>query len=336
MMPEFGFPAQPRQAAIKTLVSRLRERSDDARTATVTERHADVTHVLNGRVSELVQMEKSIRDLQGYAEAIALAEGRAATAQRALDQVRASAQQITDTTDLLRTNGTDDDFTTLSTQARGQLGSLVASLNTSFAGRMLFAGDAVDQAPIADAETIMTVSVPFLEAGLTPGAAYANLQNEFFAAGASFDTTLYLGGTGDAPRVEVAPGERVDYAARADETPTRNVLFNMTVLAAAYDQTNSIAADVREGLIALGSEGLRNSIGSIGQVQGRMGTAEARIATIKSRNIASEASLTLSLNELAGADSFEAAVTLRDLENQLEVAFATTSRLANLTLANFR
>ena len=116
----------------------------------------------------------------------------------------------------------------------------------------------------------------------------------------------------------------------------RNILFNMTVMAAAYDETNAIAQDVREGLIVLASEGLRNSIGSVAQMQGRVGTAEARIATMKSRNIASEASLTITLNDLAGADAFEAAVTLRDLESQLEVAFATTSRLANLTLANFR
>lgn len=335
-MPEFGFPAQPRQASIKSLVAQLRERSDDARTATVTERHADVTKVLDGRVSELVQIEKSIRDLQSYAEAIALAEGRAATAQRALDQVRTTAQEITDTADLLRTNGTGDDFITLSTQARGRLDSLVASMNTSFAGRMLFAGDAVDQAPIADADTIMTTSVPFLEAQATPATAYAALQAEFLNAGATFETTFYNGGTGDAAAVEVAPGERVDYSARADETPMRNILFNMTVMAAAYDETNAIAQNVREGLIVLASEGLRNSIGSVAQMQGRVGTAEARIATMKSRNIASEASLTITLNDLAGADAFEAAVTLRDLESQLEVAFATTSRLANLTLANFR
>ncbi|MFK7945801.1 MAG: hypothetical protein AB8B85_23220 [Paracoccaceae bacterium] len=336
MMPEFGFPAQPRQAAIKSLVANLRTRSDESRSAAVTGRHSDVTGELGGRVSELMQMEKSIRDVQTYAEAITLSEGRAATSQRALDQVRASAQEITDTADLLGTNGTSADFGTLSTQARGQLESLVAGMNTSFAGRMLFAGDVVDTAPVADAETIMSASVPFLEGNASAGTAYAALRAEFLGAGATFETALYNGGTDNAPVTEIAPGERVDFSVRADEGPMREMLFNMTVMAAAFDDSNAIDGAAREGLLKLASEGLRNNIGSIAQVQGRVGTAEARIATMKSRNIASEASLTISINELAGADTFEAAITLRDLETQLEVAFSTTSRLANLTLANFR
>ncbi|MEM1298956.1 MAG: hypothetical protein AAGH68_06700 [Pseudomonadota bacterium] len=335
-MPDFGFPAQPRQALIRSTVSNLRDRSDDARVAAVTERFADVTRELDGRVDELMQIEKSIRDLQGYADAIALSEGRAATSQRALDQIRTSAQEISDASTVLRTNGTDQNFETLSGQARGQLNSVIASLNTTFAGRALFAGDAVDTTPIANIDTIMAASVPVLEAAAGANAAYTDLQIEFFGAGNTFETSLYAGGANDAPVTEVGPGERVDYGVRADEDPMRQVLFNMTVLAAAFDKSNAIDDTFREDLLITASEGLRNSIDAVTQVQGRLGTAEARIATVKSRNIASEASLTLTYNDIAGADAFTAAISLNELESQLEVAFATTARLANLSLANFR
>ena len=335
-MPEFGFPAQPRQASIRSMVAEIRARADDARTEAVTERFADLTAELDGRGNEVMQIEKSIQDLQEYAEAIALSEGRATTMQGALDAMRLTAQQITDTADTLRTNGTSRDFESLSEQARAALESLIGSMNVSFAGRSLFAGDAVDTAPIVDADTILTNAEPLLAGGATPLTAYAALDTAFFAAGDLFETTFYVGGTGDAPVTEVAPGERVDYGVRADEDPMRRVLFNMTVMAAAFDTTNGIAGNVREGLLELASSGLRNSIGEIAQIQGRLGSAEARIATMKSRNIASEASLTISFNELAGADSFTAALQLTQLEDQLEVAFTTTARLANLTLANFR
>ena len=336
MMPDFGFPAQPRQASIKTLVAGLRERSDDARVASVTERFADVTNELDGRVSELMQIEKSIRDLQGYSEAIALSEGRASTSQQALEQIRESAQEISDTTDILRTNGTIRDFETLSIQATGQLQSIVANLNSSFAGRNLFAGDAVQTSPIADTDTIIASVLPFLEAATTAPNGYDALRDEFLNAGATFETSIYLGGADEAPVTEVGVGERVDYSVKADQTGIREVLFNMSVMAVAFDQSNAIDPAVREGLLTRASDGLRSSIGAVTQIQSDLGTAEARIATVKSRNIASEASLTITYNDLAGADAFEAALSLRELENQLEIAFSTTSRLANLSLSNFR
>lgn len=336
MMPEFGFPAQPRQASIKSLVSGLRDRSDDARVAATTERFADVTRVLDGRVNELFQIEKSIRDLQGYAESIALAEGRATVMQASLDQIRDSAQVIADTANILQTNGTSRDFASLSDQARGELDSIVASLNVSFAGRALFSGDQADVPPIADSATLLAGSVPFLEAGPTAGLAYDALRIEFFNAGGLYDTSLYLGGAGDAPVTEIAPGERVDYGVKANEDPLRLALFNMVVMSAAYDQTNAIPDTDRKALLEISSAGLRDSIGQVGQIQSRLGSAEARIATMKSRNIASEASLTITYNDLAGADAFDAALTLTQLEDQLEVAFSTTARLSNLTLANFR
>ena len=67
-MPEFGFPAQPRLDLMRRTIADLRARADDARTATVTGRFADLTHVRGGRVGEVMQIEKSIADLHGYAD----------------------------------------------------------------------------------------------------------------------------------------------------------------------------------------------------------------------------------------------------------------------------
>lgn len=335
-MPEFGFPAQPRQASIRSLIANLRDRSDDARFEASTERFADVTRELNGRVNELMQIEKSINDLQGYAEAIALAEGRSTVMQQSMDLITGAAQTIADTADLLLTNGTDRDLATLSAQADAQLDSVIASMNSQFAGRFLFTGDTVDGSAIAEKATVVAASLPFLTAGPSGAISYANLEAQFIGAGGVFDSVVYTGGVGDAALVEVAPGERVAYSAKADETGMRRALFNMVVMSAAFDPTNGIPEGDRRALVREASAGLRESISEIIQIQSRVGSAEARIATIKSRNIASEASLTISYNDLAGADQFAAALSLTQLEDQLEVAFSTTSRLANLTLANFR
>ena len=83
----------------------------------------------------------------------------------------------------------------------------------------LFAGDAGNTQAVAALEVFMSASVTILEAGPTAGAAYANLSVEFSGAGGLFETTFYTGGSGDAPATEVARGERLGFAPKADDSP---------------------------------------------------------------------------------------------------------------------
>lgn len=333
-MPDFGFPAQPRQANLASLISALRNRSDDVRTETVTGRSADPTKKLNGRVNELLQIEKSLGDLQDYAQIIALSESRAATMQAALSTVVGIGNDLADEANLLSTNATDGNLEVLARDAREQFATAIAAFNSEFAGRSLFAGDETGTPALADPDTILTAALGVLEsppAGLT---AYEALEAEFMNPGGLFDTTFYIGGAGSSSKTEVAPGEVVDYSAKADEDPVRRVLFNISVLALANDQSNAITDDRRE-LMKAGADGLRSGLSQLINVQSRIGSAEERIATAKTRNIAAEASLTISYNDLAGRDQFEAILELTEIENQLETAFATSSRLSNLSLLNF-
>ena len=334
-MPEFGFPSQPRNHGMALLIGQLRARSDDVRIESVTGRYADVTAIRRGRVDELMQLEKAISDIANYSEAIALAEARSATMQNALERIGDIAQRLADTTDLLGTNGTMQNSEAVSAQAREEFGSIVSALNAQFAGRPLFAGDGGNGASILDTGSIQALGVPFLEGATSATVAYSNLLSEFTGAGLTFDTSIYLGGTGTAPAAEAAPGERIDYHAKADETPFRTVLANMVALGAAFDMTNAIPDVQRRHLAELASAGLRSDISQIIGIRGRIGAAEERIADLKARNTAAEASLTISFNNLAGADQLNAAIELTELERQLETAFATTARMSNISLVNY-
>lgn len=335
MMPDFGFNPQPRNHSMSLLIEALRGRGDNVRVQSVTGKFADVTAELGGNVNEVMQIEKAIGDLQDYGEAISLAESRATTLQSALQRITGIAQSLADTMDLLGTNGTSQDFEAVSNEARQELGSIVSALNIQFAGRSLFAGDDANGAAILDQDAISALALPFLEGAGSASAAHGDLLSEFTDAGATFDTSIYLGGTGDAPAAEVALGERVDYHAKANETPLRTVLANVVALGAAFDTTNAIPDAQRRQIAELASAGLRSDVSHIIGIQGRVGSAEGRIANIKARNVASEASLTIAFNNLAGADQLDAALELTELERQLETAFATTARMSNLSLVNF-
>ncbi|MEM9059611.1 MAG: hypothetical protein AAGD13_04040 [Pseudomonadota bacterium] len=317
------------------LIASLRERADAVRVQAVTGRFDDVTRELDGNVDGLMQIEKSISDLQTYNEAIALSEARANVTQSALEQMRNVAQSLADTVDLLRTNGTTRDFEAVSATAREDLGSVVSGINAQFAGRPLFSGDDGSGSAITDSATIQTLGVPFLEAQPDAATAYANIMSEFVNPGTTFDTSIYQGGAGDAPQSEVGPGERVDYAVKATEDPLRSILANVVALGAAFDTTNGIPDAQRRQIVEMASEGLRSDISNIIAIQSRVGSAEERIANVKARNAASEASLTIAFNNLAGVDQVESTLELTELERQLETAFATTARLSNLSLVNF-
>ncbi|MEM7060623.1 MAG: flagellin [Pseudomonadota bacterium] len=334
-MPEFGFPAQPRYASMSRLIADLRSRSDDTRVEAVTGRFRDVTSVRRGNVDEIMQLEKSIADLNTFAESIALSETRASIMQANLGTAVDIAQNAADTSILVLSNETEIAAEVFSDRARDDLNALVSNFNANFAGRALFAGDDAGTVALADAETIFTTSVAILEAAPTAAAGYADLQNEFFGAGGAFETMFYQGGAGRAPLTEIAEGQRVDYGVKADEDAIRSALFNTIVFAAAYDRSNTIPDDERRALLQHGSDGMRGAITEMIDVRSRLGTAEARIADVKSRNVAAEAAFTLRFNELAGADTFEAALTLTELDTQLQTAYQTTARLSNLSLANY-
>lgn len=334
-MPEFGFPAQPSMSRMSDLVRRIRKDSEETQTAAVTGRPADLAAALEGRVSEAMLIEKALIDLEQYGQAIALAEARAGVTQQSLDQAVQLGQELTGSVSSVLTNGTVENLKIVSEEGRAMLEGTVSALNARFGGRSLFGGDLGDGTALADADTIYAASAAVLAAGATPAGAYAALEAEFTGAGGLFETTFYTGGTGDAPLVEVAAGETVSYSVRGDEDALRGTLLNTVVIAAAYDTTNGITDAFRRELMATANEGLREAMDQTVNLQGRLGTAEARIATVKARNIAEDAALTVRFNDLAGADLYEEGLRLSEIEIQLETALYTTARLSRLSLSNY-
>ncbi len=334
-LPAIGFPAQPRHDLMSRLISQIRGRADTARQEAVTGLLADPAAALGGKVSELLGLEQSLAEIAQFREIIGLAESRASAIQGTLDVLRNLAVDlpVSGQTALDANIGAAGETT--SAAARQALGAAISALNVSFGGRRLFAGDAGNAQAVATLEVFMAASVPILEAGPTAGAAYANLSVAFSAAGGLFETTFYTGGSGDAPATEVAPGERLSFAPKADEAPVRALLRDLATLAAAFDPDNAIPESDRRGLAEQAIAGLRNNVAALAGMAGRVGAAEERMATVMTRHQASEAALNLAYIKLAGRDQFEAAAELTQLEAQLQTTYLATARLANLSLVNF-
>lgn len=330
-----GFPAQPRNDLLARLVGQLRGQSDTARQEVVTGLRADPAGALNGKVSELLGVDQSLAEIAQYREIIGLASARAAVTQNTLDVLRDFANELSVSGQTALESNLSTAGEAVSVAARQALGAAISALNVSFGGRRLFAGDAGDSPAVTSAEVFMATSVTILEAGPTAGAAYANLTVGFTTVGGLYDSSLYTGGSGDAPATEVANGERLAYAQRADAAPIRALLRDLVTLAAAFDPGNAIPDDDRRAMAGQAIAGMRNNVSGLIGMAGEVGAAEERMTTVAARNQASEVGLTLAYMSLAGRDQFEAATELTNLETQLETTFLATARLSNLSLVNF-
>ena len=330
-----GFPAQPRNDLMSRLIGQLRQRADIVREETVTGLLADPAKALGGKVSELLDLERSLAEITQYRGIIGQAESRASVIQGSLDLMRDLAVDLHTSGQIALDTGASPAGEAISASAHQALGAVLSALNVSYNGRHLFSGDAGDTLAVATVDVFMSASVTVLEAGPTAGAAYANLSVEFTIATGLFETSFYTGGSGDAPASEVARGERLGFALRADEEPIRTLLRDLATLAAAYDPDNAIPEADRRGLAENAIAGLRNNVAALAGLSARVGVAEERMGQVTASHQASEVTLTLAYTKLAGRDQFEAASELTQLEAQLEITYLATARLAALSFSNF-
>lgn len=333
-LPISGFPAQPRHHLMSRLIGDLRGRADTARKEAVTSSLSDPAGARGGRISELFGVDRALANVTQFVEILDLAQTRASVIQSALDSLREIAIDLHSSGTTALSANSVAASATISTSARQALTAAVSALNVSFGGRGLFAGNGGGRA-LVSAEAIYSASLSLVEAGPAGSAAYANLAVEFTMAGGLFDAGFYIGGTGNAPASEIAEGERIAFAPRADAAPIRDLLRDIAALAIAFDPANTLADEERRSLATQAVSGLLNGVDSLAAMAAKVGIAEERMDTMRTRHGAAETALSRIYNKLAGRDQFEAASELTQVEAQLETAYITTARLANLSLAKF-
>lgn len=335
MIPPFGFPAQRTPELLRNLLGDLKGRADVARVEAITGRIQDPAQALGGRVREPLEIERDLSDIAEFRQIIAIAETRTTATQSAIGNLRTLNDTLANEATVAIQSGGLNGLETLSTSAYESLKSAVSSLNTAIGGRAIFAGDAGDQPALVDAETILAEVTAILEAAPDAATGLANVKAAFDTPGGLFETMLYTGGTGDAPEAEIAEGERVAYQTRADAQAFRDIVRGFATMAAAYDPDAALADDTRREIATAALPELRNAADPLNREAARIGVAEARIETVKTRHVTTETALTNSLNDLTGADPLTAATRMQELEGQLEILFLTTARLNQLSLSNF-
>lgn len=331
-MPSYGFPTLLQYSRISSSVADIKARTEQTSQELITGRIADLNTELAGSVGDAQLLRKAIDDNATMQTSITRSLGRAQTAQISLARASDGITEIG--ANMLDAIGRNDQnlINITATQAQLQLDGAISAFNDRYEGRALFAGDEVKQAALAPSETLLT-DVRAIFAGAADAAQLeTDLDAYFNDPAGGFETNIYTGGDGDAPRTEISDGELVNYSVKADEQPVRDLLRGLSTLIVAQENTGF--ADRNEALSAAGSQ-LIEVANDITAVRSRVGAAEERMIAAATRLEAESAALSQSYNERTARDPYEAATLLKQLESQLQTSYILTTRISQLSLANF-
>lgn len=331
-MSSYGFPTLLQYSRLSAAVADIKSRTEQARTELVTGRIADLKTELGSTVGDAQLLSKAIDDVGALQRSTQRALGRAGAAQIAI--ARAVEDVETIGANLLSAVGQNDtqSINVAANQGRLQLEAAMSAFNSRYEGRSLFSGDASTQPALASAETLLTDIRAIFAGAADMAQLQTDLDTYFNDPAGGFATNIYTGGAGDAARAEITNGELVNYSARADEQPVRDLLRGLSTLVIANEQTTW--PDRSQALTAAGA-GMLQATNDVVAVRSRVGAAEERMAATEARLSAEATALGVAYNERASRDPYEAASLLQALEAQLEASYVVTSRISQLSLTNY-
>lgn len=322
-----SFVLQRRGADLKAEMTRLNKEL-------VTGQVSDVKSILAGNVSYLAGIENDLRTLDSYRVVTTEAAQFTDAMQNALERVQVASTDYS--ADLLATakNASGQVLDQFAVEARAQLQSVVSALNTSVAGRSVFAGTATDAAAIADADTLI--------AAFTAATAGAGSIDDIVAAAdawfddpSGFAAAAYLGSDTPLGAFRIGEGETATVPYTANDAALREILKPMLLASVADDNTFAPSADAQRVLLDRAGLMMFEAQTGLTAVRADVGAAQERIDQLATRNAAEATALEYAKGALLGADPYETATKLEEVQFQLQSLYTITARMSDLSLVNF-
>lgn len=294
----------------------------------------NVARHLGGDYSYLSDIEQSLRIVKGYGLAASEATQFTDTMQTVLGAVQDTTTALS--ADLLMaSNGALPSVrASVAHNAAGRMDTIVSALNTSVAGRGMFAGIATDRPALAPADTMLAALRPAI-AGLTDPVNYLAAIDAWFAPGGGFDTVGYLGATTSLAPFRVAQGSTIDLDLRADDARLRAVLADAAAAALSTDPAASLDDTGVAALQRRVGERILSTNDALTGLRADLGFAQSRLEEASSRLAAERTALDYARGSLLSVDPYESATRLEETEFRLESLYAVTARLSRLSLMEY-
>ncbi len=310
---------------------------------------ADMGLELGALSSQTVSLRRQLDQIDQIATNNKFVASRMQAAQAAMQSLVDGAQQVIKV--VTAETGANLDRTLVAQAGRDALTQLTGALNTSFNGEYIFSGINTDVVPIDDYFTTppsaakAAVEAAFLaEFGIAmsdPGAANISAaQVKSFIDGPFLDLfstanwqANWSNASDQAMRGRVTLTEVAETSVSANEAAFANLAAAYTLLGDVAD--TALAGDGLDQLVASALELLGSGIERTGQVQGRLGLAEERVAQGSERLDLQRVVLSGQLSSLEEVDPYEVASRLSEIMTELEASYTLTSRINRMSLLDF-
>lgn len=312
-----------------------------------TQRVADVGLALGGQTGRTVSLARDVERFETIKDANALVSERLKTSQNSLSQISELASTLLSTLTASSSGGTSP--AALRKDAEGTLSALTSILNTSLNGEFIFAGVNTDVQPMTVYGAGSPAKTAF-DAGFLAHFGFAATdpaaQNITAADMQSFMDTVvepqFLGA-----------GWQANWSSATDQSITSRIALNETAQTSVSGNTDGVrklamaATMITEILSGNVGQGGRDAmmtraialagaaISDLADTSAQTGLVEQRVKAAGERLDMQIDIFKQGISDLEGIDPYEASTRVTALLDQIEVSYALTARIQQLSLVRY-
>ena len=298
-------------------------------------RRADLTTHMQGNTSQLAILDRELAIIDSFARTNQALAHNLDVLQLNLTTANDLRVELMQDVSQLSPDSSDDALRDGGVKARKDMATFVNLFNARDGERALLSGTAVDTPPLASAEDMLADILASLGGATDLATITATIDTWFDDPAGGFMTMGYQGDTGPDISRKISATQTVEIDARADDAGIRSVLKG-TALAAITDLLGTTLDNTtRAELMRESFDVLLSSATPFTRLQARIGENQERLVLTETSQAAQRTTFTMSRNAIALADPYETATRLQDVQRQLELQFASTARLSQLSLVNY-
>ena len=321
------FMLQRRGAELKADFSRVTEEVASGQVS-------DVKSVLRGNTGYLSEIENDLQTLSGYRVATVEAAQFADASQTALELVNSSVERLSSIFFAMPNNAFGAVLDQFSNDAETEMATIVSALNTTSGGRSVFAGRATDRSALEDVDVILDALRAATATAMTPEELKTQVD-QWFSDPLGFATVAYTGTDEALVPFRVGNDETVEVRVTANDAALRDILKQVSIAVISEDASFGFSTSERQGLLRDSGQGLFQVQTDLTAVRASVGSAQARIDAVSTRNATEENALLIAKGALLQVDPYEAATELEAVQFQLQSLYTVTARMSDMSFVNF-
>lgn len=295
----------------------------------------DLTARLNGNVKQLAAIDREISTLEAFGETINVLSHKLSQLQNILGRVDDLRNDLATQAAKVSADTQDIEIDRVGGNAQLEFKTLVNLLNSRDGDRALLAGRTVDETAVASSDEMMADIRLAIGGAMEAEVISAAVDDWFNDPAGGFATVGYTGDGGAPLSRKISETEIINLEARADAAAFRDLLGAVAKAAVTQERAETMEKSQRAKLLRVSAEELFSAGSPLSHLRAQIGADEQAIETARANQSAQLASFSITRNDLVSADPFETATLLQDLQRQLEMQFASTARLSQLSLVNY-